>query len=132
MDCDRCQAPNRAERRFCGACGVRLWEPCPRCAFPNERSASFCGGCGDRCCVDAEVRQPAPAPQQLMQTQSSSSSSSKPLSLAAPLPAASAAASAEVVPAALLAQMKAARPPGTKVQEEKAKVTQDEIESLFR
>ena len=46
MECSRCQAPNRDERRFCGECGAPLTIVCPSCGFGNEPAERFCGGCG--------------------------------------------------------------------------------------
>jgi hypothetical protein len=46
MQCPRCQAENRAGRRFCGECGLSLALTCPTCGFLNERAEKFCGGCG--------------------------------------------------------------------------------------
>src|SRR2546427_1333555 len=46
MQCPRCQAENRAGRRFCGECGLSLASTCPSCGFLNEGSEKFCGGCG--------------------------------------------------------------------------------------
>src|SRR5580704_15028931 len=44
--CVRCDAENRAGRRFCSACGEALPQPCPDCGFVNEPMERFCGGCG--------------------------------------------------------------------------------------
>src|SRR5919109_4719868 len=46
MQCARCQAENRAGRRFCADCGAPLALPCPACGFVNEPGEKFCGGCG--------------------------------------------------------------------------------------
>jgi hypothetical protein len=46
MQCPRCEAQNRAGRRFCGECGLSLALTCPACGFLNEGSEKFCGGCG--------------------------------------------------------------------------------------
>src|SRR6185295_9006549 len=46
MRCPRCQAENRAGRRFCGECGHAFASACPACGFPNEGQEKFCGGCG--------------------------------------------------------------------------------------
>jgi class 3 adenylate cyclase/tetratricopeptide (TPR) repeat protein len=45
-DCPRCNAENRAGRRFCAACGAALARPCERCGFVNQPHERFCGGCG--------------------------------------------------------------------------------------
>ena len=45
MQCSRCQAENRAGRRYCGECGAALSTACP-CGFVNEPGERFCGGCG--------------------------------------------------------------------------------------
>jgi class 3 adenylate cyclase/pimeloyl-ACP methyl ester carboxylesterase len=46
MRCSRCQADNRAGRRFCAKCGNPLAFPCRACGFSNESGEKFCGGCG--------------------------------------------------------------------------------------
>src|SRR5262245_55195354 len=46
MQCSRCQAENRAGRRFCAECGTPLALPCAACGFANEPGEKFCGGCG--------------------------------------------------------------------------------------
>ncbi len=46
MKCPRCQADNRAERKFCAACGAPLAANCPTCGFENAPGEKFCGGCG--------------------------------------------------------------------------------------
>lgn len=48
MKCPACRTDNRAQRRFCSACGKALPVACPRCAFANEPDDAFCGGCGER------------------------------------------------------------------------------------
>ena len=48
MKCPACGVDNRADRRFCSACGKALPLSCPRCAFLNEPDDVFCGGCGQR------------------------------------------------------------------------------------
>ena len=48
MKCPTCGVDNRADRRFCSACGKALPLSCPRCAFLNEPDDVFCGGCGQR------------------------------------------------------------------------------------
>jgi class 3 adenylate cyclase len=46
MQCPRCQAENRPDRRFCADCGAALAIACPSCGFSNEPGEKFCGGCG--------------------------------------------------------------------------------------
>ncbi len=46
MQCPRCRAENREDRRFCGECGFSFALKCPSCSFINESSEKFCGGCG--------------------------------------------------------------------------------------
>ena len=41
-----CGAVNAAERRFCGNCGVLLWEPCCSCGEMAGVGEKFCGFCG--------------------------------------------------------------------------------------
>ena len=64
MQCPRCQAENRAGRRFCAECWAPLALPCASCGFSNEPEEKFCGGCGTP--LTAAPRPPAPparAPQ---------------------------------------------------------------------
>jgi class 3 adenylate cyclase/tetratricopeptide (TPR) repeat protein len=44
--CLRCDAENRAGRRFCAACGTELPRACGACGFLNHPDERFCGGCG--------------------------------------------------------------------------------------
>jgi class 3 adenylate cyclase/tetratricopeptide (TPR) repeat protein len=44
--CPRCHAENRADRRFCGECGLSFVSRCLACGFANEATERFCGGCG--------------------------------------------------------------------------------------
>ena len=46
MECPRCRAENRKDRRFCAECGAPLAITCPDCGFSNEPGGKFCGGCG--------------------------------------------------------------------------------------
>ena len=46
MNCPRCDAENRDDRRFCAECGGPLPSACPTCAFVNRTGEKFCGGCG--------------------------------------------------------------------------------------
>ena len=46
MQCPRCHAENREDRRFCGESGLSLAFACPSCGFVNEGSEKFCGRCG--------------------------------------------------------------------------------------
>src|SRR5438876_11698071 len=46
MQCSRCQADNKDDRRFCSSCGAPLVVHCPSCNFANDAGAVFCGGCG--------------------------------------------------------------------------------------
>src|SRR5262245_55042984 len=59
MECPRCQAENRAGRRFCAECGVPLALPCSSCGYSNEPEEKFCGGCG----VPLSVAPQVPAPR---------------------------------------------------------------------
>src|SRR5437588_10160025 len=56
MKCPRCQAENRAGRRFCGECGLSLALTCPSCGFINEGGEKFCGGCGATLTLSPAVR----------------------------------------------------------------------------
>lgn len=46
MTCPSCKQPNAPERNYCGACGTLLALSCARCGFRNLASDRFCGGCG--------------------------------------------------------------------------------------
>ena len=46
MQCSRCQADNKDDRRFCSSCGAPLVVHCPSCNFTNDAGSVFCGGCG--------------------------------------------------------------------------------------
>src|SRR5262245_3730612 len=48
MRCPSCHHDNRADRRFCTACGAPLSVACPSCGAPAEAAEKFCGGCGAR------------------------------------------------------------------------------------
>jgi class 3 adenylate cyclase len=58
MQCPQCQTENRAERKFCAACGQPLALTCPQCGFVNEPADRFCGGCGRA--LSPAVPTPAP------------------------------------------------------------------------
>ena len=59
MRCPNCDTENRAERRFCAACGRELWLVCPACGARSEPGAGFCGDCGARL---GAPEPPAPEP----------------------------------------------------------------------
>ena len=63
MQCPRCQAENRAGRRFCGECELSLALTCPSCGFLNEGSEKFCGGCGAPMTPSAATVRPSRSPQ---------------------------------------------------------------------
>ena len=46
MECGRCRAENRHERRYCSECGAPLTSACAACGFTNQAGERFCGGCG--------------------------------------------------------------------------------------
>ncbi|MFQ5971956.1 MAG: adenylate/guanylate cyclase domain-containing protein, partial [Alphaproteobacteria bacterium] len=48
MDCPSCGAPNPADKKFCGDCGVPLAVRCPACGGENPPDKTFCGDCGAR------------------------------------------------------------------------------------
>src|SRR6266511_3046541 len=58
MQCPRCQAENKAGRKFCAACGQAFALPCSQCAFVNDPLDRCCGGCG-------QALAPAPTPMDL-------------------------------------------------------------------
>jgi len=63
MPVPRCQAENRAGRRFCGECGLSLALTCPSCGFLNEGGEKFCGGCGTPMTPSAATSPSSPAPE---------------------------------------------------------------------
>ncbi|TWU00372.1 Competence protein A [Botrimarina colliarenosi] len=46
LACPACDTPSTADSKFCGGCGVRLWEPCVTCGEINPVGKAFCGDCG--------------------------------------------------------------------------------------
>lgn len=62
IKCSRCDHENRAERRFCGACGDSLGAGCPDCGFPNGAHDRYCGGCGMRLPRRGRTMSPADVP----------------------------------------------------------------------
>jgi class 3 adenylate cyclase/DNA-binding winged helix-turn-helix (wHTH) protein/tetratricopeptide (TPR) repeat protein len=44
--CGTCKQVNRAEARFCNACGVSLEALCPACRQANPSGSQFCSACG--------------------------------------------------------------------------------------
>ncbi|MCA9247575.1 MAG: pilus assembly protein PilM [Planctomycetales bacterium] len=44
--CPSCETQNATSRKFCGGCGVSLWELCPGCNERNLAAEAFCGSCG--------------------------------------------------------------------------------------
>src|SRR5438128_8644514 len=46
MCCPQCQHENRAEAKFCRACGAKLDLRCPACGTVNEPGATVCDHCG--------------------------------------------------------------------------------------
>jgi class 3 adenylate cyclase len=59
MRCATCGSDNRADARFCGACGSALALACASCGAANEPDRRFCYQCGKPL---AEALVPAPAP----------------------------------------------------------------------
>src|SRR6266516_2051512 len=64
MQCPRCQAENRAGRRFCAECGAPLALPCASCGFANEPEEKFCGGCGTPLTAAPHTPEPRMPPPQ--------------------------------------------------------------------
>jgi len=60
MECPRCRASNRTDRRFCGKCGAPLARPCPACGTPSEDGDTYCGGCGQSLESGEGIRAHAP------------------------------------------------------------------------
>ena len=56
MQCPRCRAENRPDRRFCSACGAPLTIACGSCGFANASGERFCGGCGHPLPAGAEAK----------------------------------------------------------------------------
>ena len=46
MECRGCGRENRADSRFCDACGSALTVRCPACDRELNPDARFCDGCG--------------------------------------------------------------------------------------
>jgi Tfp pilus assembly PilM family ATPase len=44
--CSNCGQAASPDRRFCGACGARLWEPCLACQTLNSVAEKYCSECG--------------------------------------------------------------------------------------
>jgi len=44
--CAKCGQAAGADRRFCGGCGARLWEPCLACQTHNSVAEKYCAECG--------------------------------------------------------------------------------------
>ncbi len=62
LHCSRCDAENRAGRRYCAQCGAGLPAACSACGFVNEAGEKFCGGCGAALgATDAEAAAPVKA-----------------------------------------------------------------------
>ncbi|MCZ6858574.1 MAG: AAA family ATPase [Gemmatimonadetes bacterium] len=58
MQCLKCGAENRHERRFCAECGEPLAIVCAKCGFPNEPNEKYCGGCGTTLGADTGSTEP--------------------------------------------------------------------------
>jgi len=56
MKCQKCQAENSGERKFCHECGSKLLLVCPQCGAENLPSDKFCGECGH------DIEKPKEAP----------------------------------------------------------------------
>ena len=64
MRCPSCHHDNRADRRFCTACGATLLVACPSCGATAEAGEKFCGGCGARLpSVAPGAPTPTPGPE---------------------------------------------------------------------
>jgi len=46
MVCERCNAENRDDGRYCRSCGAPLVTVCPKCGVPCAPDDRFCGSCG--------------------------------------------------------------------------------------
>jgi class 3 adenylate cyclase/tetratricopeptide (TPR) repeat protein len=58
VDCPTCQTENRAEARFCRACGGALALTCPSCHASVAAEQSFCDECGHDLTVAEPAREP--------------------------------------------------------------------------
>lgn len=110
MTCPSCKQPNASDRNYCGACGAPLSRYCSLCGFRNQAADRFCGGCGAP--LGAAAR-PEGAPATLL--------------------AATSPAKAEAPADSDLAELlEAAQEPTTTPQDDlSARVSQDDIDSLF-
>ena len=112
MNCPQCKHSDIDGRNFCGACGGRLVRYCSRCGFRNLQQDRFCGGCG-------ASFQPVAARSAREVTAAGAPRPSPP-----PSPAAPASPLAELIEAARDTER-------VEDQDGDAKVSQDDIDSLF-
>ncbi|WP_204800646.1 protein kinase domain-containing protein [Mycobacterium riyadhense] len=61
VECSQCGAGNRAQAKFCGACGAPITAElaCPRCGARNSASVRFCDECGTELGARSGPVQPA-------------------------------------------------------------------------
>ena len=63
MNCPRCQAENRAGRRFCARCAAPLAVVCESCGFANDPGDDFCGGCAQALAAGPPLRRAFESPE---------------------------------------------------------------------
>lgn len=116
MNCPICKSPNAEARNYCGACGGHMVKYCGICGFRNQAADNFCGGCG---ALGSSPRVERPAEKVDIPARSAS-----------PDPAPGIAPDS---PALALAELVDLAREAAQAPEElpDAKVTQDDIDSLF-
>src|SRR5262245_16884276 len=62
MRCASCSRENRAQAKFCAACGGLLPRGCASCGAELPEGARFCDACGVSVAGSAEAKAPPPAP----------------------------------------------------------------------
>jgi ribosomal protein L40E len=60
MKCQKCQADNKDEAKFCRKCGSKLLKICPECGSENLPEDNFCDQCGNNFAIPAE-----PSPREI-------------------------------------------------------------------
>ena len=109
MTCPTCKQPNAPDRNYCGGCGAPLAHYCALCGFRNVAADRFCGGCGSS--LGAAAGDASTALR----------------------PAATSSAAADPAADSDLAELLAAarEPQATRPEDLSARVSQDDIDSLF-
>lgn len=118
MNCPHCKSHNLDNRNYCGFCGAQLGHYCRLCGFRNQLSDRFCGGCGTTLTEGASQ-----APGQVSAEPTVQPPSRQPEPPAA-IPSPVDQGLSELLDIAATAQEEPEEKPD-------AKVTQDDIDSLF-